>query len=233
MMNNQAEYFEQLLKKLSQIDYIKPGEFPNIDLYMDQVTTFMNTHLADSKMVADDKILTKTMINNYAKNDLLPPPVKKKYSKEHMIVLIFIYYFKNILSISEIQNMLNPLTERFFDPNDNPGHISMDDIYKEIYGTIKGQVNSFSEDTEIKATLASEHFEHVKNRADREFLQTFSMICMLGFDVFLKKQVIENLIEKITPEPEDRKDKKDPKKPPVKEVKKDPKEVKKPPVKEV
>lgn len=220
-MSSQEEYFEQLMKKLAKIDYIKPGEFPNIDLYMDQVTTFMNTHLADSKMVADDKILTKTMINNYAKNDLLPPPVKKKYSKEHMIVLIFIYYFKNILSISEIQNMLNPLTERFFDPADNAGHISMDDIYKEVYTAIKAQISTIGSDVATKSTVASEHFTDVKNKSDREFLQIFSMICMLGFDVFLKKQVIENLIDKITPAPEEKKD-------PKKEAKKEPKKEAKP-----
>ncbi len=59
----------------------------------------------------DDKILTKTMINNYAKNNLLPPPVKKKYSKEHLLVMIFIYYFKNFLSIKDIETMLTPITE--------------------------------------------------------------------------------------------------------------------------
>lgn len=70
-----------ILESLSRIDYIHPGEIPNIDLYMDQVTTFMDTQLSSTKRYEQDKILTKTMINNYAKNHLLPPPVKKKYSK--------------------------------------------------------------------------------------------------------------------------------------------------------
>ena len=91
-----------ILSSLERIDYIKPTEIPNIDLYMDQVTTFMEEHLQSSKRYPDDKILTKTMINNYTKNNLLPPPVKKKYSKEHIYVLTFIYYLKNILSISDI-----------------------------------------------------------------------------------------------------------------------------------
>ena len=60
---------------------------------MDQVTTFMDSNLKDSKRYNADKILTKTMINNYAKNNLLPPPLKKKYSKEHILVLIFIVGF--------------------------------------------------------------------------------------------------------------------------------------------
>ena len=97
---------------------------------MDQVTTFMDEQLAASKRYESDKILTKTMINNYAKNNLLPSPVKKKYSKEHIYILTFIYYFKNILSISDIQKMLNPLTEKFFDEGSKP---DLDYIYKEIF----------------------------------------------------------------------------------------------------
>ena len=88
-----------ILASVSRIDYIKPDDIPNIELYMDQVTTFMEEQLASTKRYDEDKILTKTMINNYAKNKLLPPPEKKRYSREHILMLIFIYYFKNILSI--------------------------------------------------------------------------------------------------------------------------------------
>lgn len=64
---------------------------PNIDLYMDRVTTFMDEHLSDVKRYEDDKILTKTMINNYTKNDLLPPPVKKNILKSiYMFLLLYI-----------------------------------------------------------------------------------------------------------------------------------------------
>ena len=106
MENDVKEFLSELLKQLKSIDYIKPEDIPNIDLYMDQVTTFMEDNLASTKRHHDDKILTKTMINNYAKNKLLPPPEKKRYSREHLLMLIFIYYFKNILSISDIQTLL-------------------------------------------------------------------------------------------------------------------------------
>ena len=112
MDTNTKKFLSSILEDLRKIDYVKPEEIPNIDLYMDQITTFMDSQLAASKRYADDKILTKTMINNYAKNNLLPPPAKKKYTKEHVLTLIFIYYFKNILSISDIQSILNPITER-------------------------------------------------------------------------------------------------------------------------
>ena len=109
------DMLNSILSSISRIDYVRPDDIPNIDLYMDQVTTFMEKELASSKRHEDDKILTKTMINNYAKNNLLPPPVKKKYSKEHLLIMIFIYYFKNFLSIKDIETMLEPITDKYFD----------------------------------------------------------------------------------------------------------------------
>ena len=75
---NSENLLESILESLSRIDYIHAEDIPNIDLYMDQVTTLMDSGLSSSKRYEEDKILTKTMINNYAKNNLLPPPDKEK-----------------------------------------------------------------------------------------------------------------------------------------------------------
>lgn len=72
MTIDEKNILNSILNSLSDLDFIKPEDFPNIDLYMDQVTTFMDTHLSACKRHPDDKVLTKTMINNYAKNNLLP-----------------------------------------------------------------------------------------------------------------------------------------------------------------
>lgn len=114
MKIDMTDLLNSITENLKRIDYIKPEEIPNIDLYMDQVTTFMDEHLAGTKRRDEDKILTKTMINNYSKNNLLPPSVKKKYSKEHVLLLIFIYYFKSILSIKDIETVLAPLRDKYF-----------------------------------------------------------------------------------------------------------------------
>ncbi|NBK91651.1 DUF1836 domain-containing protein [bacterium 1XD21-13] len=188
---------ESILESLNRIDYIRPEDVPGIDLYMDQVTTFMDRELASSKRYEEDKILTKTMINNYAKNHLLPPPEKKKYSKEHLLLLIFIYYFKNILSISDIQSLLSPLTEKYFH-TDHP--IKLDTIYSEVFSLEKSQVEAMKEDLVSKYRLAGETFSEA-SQEDRDFLKLFSFICMLSFDVYVKKQVIEKLIDQL-PDPE-------------------------------
>lgn len=195
MSKENTEFVTSVLKKLAKINYIKPGDVPNINLYMDQVTTFMDEHLSDSKRHADDKTLTKTMINNYTKNNLLPPPVKKKYSKDHLYVLAFIYYFKNILSISDIQKLLNPLTDNFFESSDST---DMDKIYREVYNMCKSQVGNMSKDILEKAKLASTAFENVPDPENRDFLEMFSLVSLLSFDLYLKKIMIETLIDDYT-----------------------------------
>ena len=195
MNKDNQEFVNSLLQRLAKLNYIKPGDVPNIDLYMDQVTTFMDEHLSDVKRYEDDKILTKTMINNYTKNDLLPPPVKKKYSKEHIYVLTFIYYLKNILSISDIQMLLNPLTDKFFNKEELP---DLEYIYSEIYNMEKAQIASLSKDVVERTQVAKEAFLDVENEEDKDFLQLFSLVGLLSFDVYMKKNIIESLIDDYT-----------------------------------
>lgn len=195
MTIDQNDLLNSILASISRIDYVKSVDIPNIDLYMDQVTTFMEKELKSTKRYEDDKILTKTMINNYAKNDLLPPPVKKKYSKEHLMILTFIYYFKSILSIGDIEKLLSPITESFFDSDKD---IDISRIYDEVCSADKARTDILQED--IKAAFASSKntFSDVNNEDDKELLQYFSFICMLSLDVYVKKQLIEKLIDAAT-----------------------------------
>ena len=186
------DMLKSILNSLSRIEHIKPEDIPNIDLYMDQVTTFMDTRLSSSKRHPEDKILTKTMINNYAKNKLLPPPVKKKYSEEHLLVMIFIYYFKGILSITDIQALMNPITEKYFQ---NDQKFSIETIYNEVFSLEKSQADKLAKDIVDKYNTSKHTFENVEK--DQEFLQLFSFICMLSFDVYVKKQMIEKLIDQL------------------------------------
>ena len=107
--------------------------------------TIDNDDLLNSIRESRDKILTKTMINNYAKNDLLPPPVKKKYSREHVMLLVFIYYYKGFLSISDIQTLLGPITERYFH---NGQAYNLEDIYREAFGMEDKMLQSMKADVQ-------------------------------------------------------------------------------------
>ena len=217
MTIDEKDLLNSILASLSRIDYIKPDSIPNLDLYMDQITTFMDTQLAACRRYPEDKILTKTMINNYAKNDLLPPPVKKKYSKEHVLLLIFIYYFKNILSIGDIQEILNPLTEKYFGKEED---LNLTRIYEEVFSLEKEQAYNLSKDITRKYQVSRTTFSDTEGD-DQEYLQNFAFICMLSFDVFVKKMLIEKLIdlEKAKQEANDKETKKETKKEARKEAK--------------
>ena len=149
----------------------------------------------------EDKILTKTMINNYAKNDLLPPPVKKKYTKEHMLLLIFIYYYKGILAIGDIQKLLNPLTERFFGKEDG---FQLEDVYDEVFRLENEQVQVLKEDVSERFRISKGTFENAPDDS-KDFLQQFAFICMLSFDVYVKKLLIEKLIDGLVSDKEEQK----------------------------
>lgn len=191
MTIDEKDLLNSILNSLSHIDFIKPEDFPNIDLYMDQVTTFMDTQLSACKRHPDDKVLTKTMINNYAKNNLLPSPIKKKYSKEHMLTLIFIYYFKNILSIGDIQAILNPITDKYFAPD---LEFNLENIYSEIFQLEESGIKNMQKDLTRKYQTSLQTFTELPLE-DQEELQHFSFICMLCFDVYMKKQLIERMID--------------------------------------
>ena len=192
MANKYSREILNLIRSIQNIDYVSPEDIPSIELYMDQITTFMDEHLASSKRFEEDKILTKTMINNYTKNALLPPSNKKKYSKEHMILLIFIYYFKNFLTISDIKSILNPIADSFFE---NKNGLNLDNLYHEIFDIQLENMDSQVRDVIRKLKKSGETFQDVEDEKERKQLTDFAFISMLSFDIWVKKTIIENMID--------------------------------------
>lgn len=197
-MKSNDERLQGILDRLESLSYVKSAKIPNIELYMDQVTTFMDENLRKAKRYPEDKVLTKTMINNYAKNNLLPPPNKKKYSREHILLLIFIYYYKNLLSINDIEQLFLPLTENHFESDSNP---TLQKIYEEIFSLEESQMERLKQDVLVKYEKSQSTFADLECE-DKEYLQLFAFICELSFDVYLKKQMIENIIDQMREEQE-------------------------------
>lgn len=203
MNEKSKEKLNYIFSLISDLDHIRPDDLPSIELYMDQVTTFMESQLDSTRRYPDDKILTKTMINNYAKNRLLPAPEKKRYTKEHMLLLIFIYYFKNILSIRDIQDLLGPITKNYFHSEEK----DMAFVYQEVFSLEKNQIENLKKDL-LRSFHAAEKTFADEPEEDREYLITFSFICLLSFDVYLKKMLIERLIDGLRPTEPEKKDRK-------------------------
>ena len=193
MTLDNEDILNSILASLNRIENIKLEDIPNIDLYMDQLTTFMEEKLRKTTRYPDeDKVLTKTMINNYAKNDLLPPPVRKKYSKDHLILLIFIYYFKNILSINDIQTLLGPVKERFH--TSDTDDLTLSDIYSVLNDQDMQEVEAVKEDVTRKYHMAQEAFTDAPEEM-KDKMQMFSFISLLSYDVYVKKLIIEKLLD--------------------------------------
>lgn len=192
-----ADIKQTLESILNKINLIDANDIPNIDLYMDQVTTFMESHLGNLKRSPDDKVLTKTMINNYAKNHLLPSPDKKKYSRNHMILLTFIYYFKNVLPINDIKTLMSGITEKNFALGSKP---ELEEIYREVIRYQPEIMEQVRANLDVVENLAEDSFAKLNNNEEKEELKLFTLLCLLSFDVYIKKTLIESVIDSMTSE---------------------------------
>lgn len=90
------------------------NELPEIDLYLDQVVSYLEKYLEQYNVTKEDKIITKTMINNYVKLGIMPAPEKKKYSREHIAYLMVICVLKQVYSINDIGKLIS-LTIQYFE----------------------------------------------------------------------------------------------------------------------
>ena len=188
-MNKNITRRKKLLQIATSLSYIDPDEIPEIDLYMDQLTTFMEDKLNANKRSEDDKTMTKTMINNYTKNNLLPPPDKKRYSKDHLIMLLYIYYLKNFVSITDIQTLLAPMNNNDCYNGESP--VNIEEVYRKLFNYEIDNYNDI-----IKSILST--YDKASDMYDPEtdaYLHDMCMVSMLSVDVYVKKKCIEHLID--------------------------------------
>ena len=190
--NDIPSVIEEVFKRYTDGSYIKASMLPDLDLYVDQITTFLTRHLAKTIRFEDDKIMTKTMINNYTKNHLLPPPDKKKYSRDHILLMIFIYYFKNFLPISDIKTILGPLTDKYFHKD---ADLNLEAIYTTLFSKGDTFVQEVLENVMQQFHMSADLFPDAP-KADQASLREFTFICMLSLDIYLKKQLIEAILDK-------------------------------------
>lgn len=190
--NDIPSVIEEVFKCYTDGSYIKASMLPDLDLYVDQITTFLTRHLAKTIRFEDDKIMTKTMINNYTKNHLLPPPDKKKYSRDHILLMIFIYYFKNFLPISDIKTILGPLTDKYFHKD---ADLNLEAIYTTLFSKEDTFVQEVLENVMKQFHMSADLFPDAP-KADQASLREFTFICMMSLDIYLKKQLIEAILDK-------------------------------------
>ncbi len=184
-MNN--ETFDNILKQIENMSSLKSEDIPSLDLYMDQIMTLFDINLANNKRHEDDKLLTKTMINNYSKEGLIKPIKGKKYSKDHILQMLLIYSLKNTISIQEIKKVLQPYHE----------HIEeIEPIYNKFL-EIKEQLSH--DITVSTCNVVEEHHMNLDNPDHMVIL--LLLICSLSNQY---KMIAEKILDTFYPDSEDK-----------------------------
>ncbi|MEH7458116.1 DUF1836 domain-containing protein [Bacillus sp. JJ1127] len=182
------ENIKNLLETLHLEKNITLEDIPNVDLYVDQVVQLFENNYGDTTRTEDEKVLTKTMINNYAKGKLFIPIKNKKYSKEHMILISLIYQLKGALSINDIKSSLANLNETLL----NDHTFELDTLYKDFLNLTETNVENFKRDVdtrvaEVKATASFEDKELEK------FLLLTSFVTMSNMYRRLAEKLVDDL----------------------------------------
>ncbi|MGG7059614.1 DUF1836 domain-containing protein [Clostridium tertium] len=165
----------ELMEKFRELNLqnqLTLDEMPEIDLYMDQVTQLFDSKFNDSKRTEEDKALTKTMVNNYAKGKLLMSIKNKKYSKEHLILMSLIYNLKGGLSIGDIKSSLNKIVATFENGEEYPIR-ELYSLYLEQYNE---DLNYVEKTIEEKSNNIEKMMLNENIQVDQEFQENFLLL---------------------------------------------------------
>ena len=191
---------DEIITKLSLESNISLKEMPDIDLYMDQVIQLFDSAYRNKTRNEEEKVLTKTMINNYAKGKLFFPIKNKKYSKKHLILISLIYQLKGSLSIGDIKSTLDIINGKL--ANDN---MELEQFYKSFLTIQKGNAEDFEQ--EFCKKMEDVHVEVAKMEdEDAEQLEKILLITSLVNISNSYRKAAELLIDELkaqtAPEPE-------------------------------
>lgn len=180
----------KILEELKLKNSIKLEEIPEIDLYMDQVIQLFESKLSNQKRTEEEKILTKTMINNYAKGKLLLPIKNKKYSKEHIVLMSLIYNLKGALSINDIKLSLDKIIKSYEDNGEYP----LRDLYSCILENEDNDIQEFEEAVNNKIERINNNVKE-NSLISGDFEQKFLLLCSLVNMSNMYRKVSEKLID--------------------------------------
>ncbi len=191
-MNFSKEDLKKLVSTLSLAEEVNITDIPDIGLYMEQVTGLIDSKLGSLTRSPDDKVLTKTMINNYTKAGLLIPPVNKKYYRDQVILMILIYYLKNILSINDIRDLFAPILNDITIREDDI--IPLSDIYSAFLELKNQELDSFHTDFIEKHELIRQKTGKLEKQ-NKEVAEMFLTVIMLIAQANAQKRLAEKIID--------------------------------------
>lgn len=186
-------YLDSIIEEVCTSEDIQISDIPKVEIYMEQLLSFLNDRLEPLKKDAD-KALTKTMINSYIKEGIVIQPRNKKYSKNHIILLILIYHLKNTISINEIHSLFAPILNDINTREDDI--ISIEDIYGAFLDLKKDQYDEVSSHYNEKVQLIQNKILNIEDPTNKDKAAMFLTILMLIAQANAAKRIAEKLIAK-------------------------------------
>jgi hypothetical protein len=180
---------DEIVASLDLEQNIQWDDIPNIDLYMDQVIQLFENAYSGSKRNEEEKILTKTMINNYAKGKLFFPINKKKYSKEHIILISLIYQLKGALSINDIKATLTGINEKVL-----KDELELDKFYNIYLNLYNQNANKFKEDIKACEEEVKEEVSRLENSHPDDLEKTLLIASLVNISNMYRRAA-EKLID--------------------------------------
>lgn len=192
-MEAKEKSFDDIIHELHLTDEIKLEDIPRIELYVEQVISFIEDHMSHVKRNEKDKLITKTMVGNYTRDGVLMPSKNKKYSKNHIIMLILIYNLKQILSIEDIKALFAPIMKDMSTTSDDV--IPLEDVYSTLLDIKSIEFESFGDVFNEKFKLVQQRLEHVDSQ-NKDIAEIFLTIITLIAQANAQKRLAEKLIDK-------------------------------------
>lgn len=196
------EYMKNLIEDFLKNNTLETSDFPDMELYMDQASGFMNKKLAVYKESEKDTVITKTMIGNYVKHNMLPRPENKKYKKDHLIILNLIYYLKSTFQMDEIEKLMKPIIDNYKSEFDDKIDLSL--LYESIAEVQKNErikmAESAIEDVQnLKKALSHGGF------SDDDVIELFTLIVNLSMKADFQKYLAQKLLTEYFNQPKKQK----------------------------
>lgn len=186
------ENMEKLLSEITMSSDINLSDIPDIDLYMDQVTSLFEKKLNFIKRDEADKIMTKTMINNYAKAKIFPPVKSKKYNKKQIILLSLIYNLKQNLSLNDIGTVFKPILEDI--QSDEKNLLSIEEIYDIFLKIKKTQLQEFESNFDTLISLIRGELNNLEEK-EKGMTELILLVFMLITQANIEKRMAEKIID--------------------------------------
>ena len=191
--------YEQFAEKLA-LEYQKKGladgkSVPDIDLYIDQMVSCLNSELSLYAKNGEGPI-TKGIVSNYTKHKMIPGPEGKRYTKDHCIFMLLVYYLKGCFSMDQVQRLMKPILSNYDSAWDD--NVDMQAYYKEILAAVRKSEEDFSEQLQERI-LANKKFLADRG-SDDDISELILLITMLIMRSNEERYMAEKLLDEYFPD---------------------------------